>query len=540
MIPTAGRTIAEVFSEAAQRWPTNDFFVVPAAPTRHYHPEGFSATFAEMAASIEHNAEILRAAGYGPGHRVAVDLENRPEQVSIAFALASVGVSMVPINPDLRPAEVGYILSDSSPELVIAAPNRVESVKAAIEESERSIDFVALDGQLDAVTPAQTKSTHTVTPETEASVLYTSGTTGKPKGCLLSQRYQLEIGEWYLNMGGRVDFREGQDRIYNPLPLFHVNSGLCSLYAALLSGNCQIQPERFSASAWWTDIAATGATVGHYLGVVVPALLAAPEQETDTQSGLRFAVGAGVEPSLHATFEERFGLPLIEVWGMTEMCRLLGDTHEPRSIHTRAIGRARPGVEVRVVDEFDVDVPAGATGELLVRHSEATPRAGFFDGYLNKPDATAQGWRNDWWHTGDTVRMDETGMVEFVDRSKNIIRRSGENISAAEIEACLYEDERVARVAVLAIADAVRDEEVYACVVPREGVEPSAALAEELFSHCAHQMAYYKPPGWLLFVDDLPTTGTQKIMKHALFGAGVDPTEISDVYDFRDRKKRQR
>jgi len=540
MIDIGGKTIAEVFAEAAKRWPTNDFFVVPAAANRHYHPDGFSASFAEMATAIDQTAAVLRTGGYGPGHRVAVDLENRPEHVVVAFALATVGASMVPINPDLRPAEVGYILSDSAPQLAIAAPNRVDAISAAIEESGLAIELVVVDGTLDGVPVANERSSELVTPATEASVLYTSGTTGKPKGCLLSQRYELEIGDWYLNMGGRIDYREGQDRIYNPLPLFHVNSGLCSLFAAMLSGNAQVQPERFSASAWWRDIAATGATVGHYLGVVVPALLAAPPSDSDTQSTLRFAVGAGVEPSLHEVFEDRFGFPLIEVWGMTEMCRLLGDTEEPRSIHTRAIGRARPTVEVRVVDENDDDVPVGTTGEMVVRHSEATPRAGFFDGYLNKPEATAEGWRNGWWHTGDTVTMDETGMVEFVDRSKNIIRRSGENISAAEIEACLHEDDRVAQVAVLAIADPVRDEEVYACVVPRDAIEPSPELAEALFAHCAERMAYYKPPGWLLFVDDLPTTGTQKIMKHALFGADVDPTELDGVHDFRDRKKRQR
>jgi len=540
MIDIGGKTIADVFVEAAHRWPTNDYFVVPASSTRHYHPDGFSATFAEMASAIERAAAALRTGGYGPGHRVAVDLENRPEHVVVAFALATVGASMVPINPDLRPAEVGYILSDSAPELAIAAPNRIDAISAAIEESGITIEVVTLDGELVEVPAARQASTGAISPDTEASVLYTSGTTGKPKGCLLSQRYQLEIGDWYLNMGGRIDFREGQDRIYNPLPLFHVNSGLCSLYAAMLSGNCQIQPERFSASAWWTDIAATGATVGHYLGVVVPALLAAPPSESDTRSTLRFAVGAGVEPSLHEVFEERFAIPAIEVWGMTEMCRLLGDTDDPRSIHTRAIGRARPGVEIRVVDQNDDDVPAGTTGEMVVRHSQATPRAGFFDGYLNKPEATAQGWRNGWWHTGDTVTMDETGMVEFVDRSKNIIRRSGENISAAEIEACLHEDDRVAQVAVLAIADPIRDEEVYACVVPRADVGPSSELADELFAHCNDRMAYYKPPGWLLFVDDLPTTGTQKIMKHALFGQDVDPTTLDGVHDFRDRKKRQR
>ncbi len=536
-----GRTIAEVFVEAAQRWTNNDFFIVPEAPGRHYNPAGFRATYGEMASSVELAAEALHRAGYGPGHRVAVDLENRPEHVVTALALATVGASMVPINPDLRPAEVGYILSDSTPELAIVAPNRVDVMALAIAESGRDIAVSVLDTHMPELPePKMPTSSDVVSPATEASVLYTSGTTGKPKGCLLSQEYQLEIGRWYANLGGLIDIREGEERLYNPLPLFHVNSGLCSLYSMMLTGNCQIQPERFSASAWWTDIAAHDATIGHYLGVVVPALLAAPAHEDDHNNSLRFAVGAGVEPSLHGVFEDRFDVPLIEVWGMTEMCRLLGDTDEPRSITTRAIGRARPTVEVRVVDENDHDVAPGVPGEMVLRHSEATPRTGFFDGYLNKPEATEDAWRNGWWHTGDTVSMDETGMIYFVDRSKNIIRRSGENISAAEVEACLYEDDRVAQVAVLAIDDPTRDEEVYACVVLGGEADPSAAVASELFEMCMQNMAYYKPPGWLLFVDELPTTGTQKIMKHALFGEGVDPTTLANVHDFRSLKRRNR
>ena len=541
MISIGDKTIADAFSEVAERWPDNDFFVVPASPNRHYNPEGYRSTYSQMAGSIAAAAAVLRAAGYGPGHRVAVDLENRPEHVVTAFALATVGASMVPINPDLRPAEVGYLLSDSAPQLAIVAPNRVDAMTAAIAESGRHVSLVVLDGVLDSVPEPQTaRLPGPVTTATEASVLYTSGTTGKPKGCLLNQGYQLEIGRWYASLGGLIDIREGAERLYNPLPLFHVNSGLCSLYSMMLTGNCQIQPERFSASAWWTDVAANDATIGHYLGVVIPALLAAPPHENDQDNSLRFAVGAGVEPSLHGVFEERFGVPLIEVWGMTEMCRLLGDTDEPRSIDTRAIGRARPTVEVRVVDDDDNDVAPGVPGEMVLRHSEATPRAGFFDGYLNKPEATEHGWRNGWWHTGDTVSMDETGMLYFVDRSKNIIRRSGENISAAEVEACLYEDERVAQVAVLAVEDDTRDEEVYACVVLGERVPRTETVATELFEMCMERMAYYKPPGWLLFVDDLPTTGTQKIMKHALFGAGVDPTALDDVHDFRSRKRRSR
>lgn len=188
-------------------------------------------------------------------------------------------------------------------------------------------------------------------PETEASLLYTSGTTGQPKGCRMGQEYEMVLGAWYATQGGHLQFEEGRERLYNPLPLFHVNAGIVSFFCMLLTGNCQIQPQRFSRSTWWRDIRETKATIIHYLGIVVPVLMSMPVEEQDRTHTVKFGVGAGVEPTLHGPFEERFGFPLIEIWGMTEMCRLLTACEEPRQITTRAIGRPQPGLEVRVVDD---------------------------------------------------------------------------------------------------------------------------------------------------------------------------------------------
>ena len=149
-------------------------------------------------------------------------------------------------------------------------------------------------------------------------MLYTSGTTGQPKGCILSHEYELEIGVWYTETPG-LDFREGGERLYNPLPLFHINAGIVSLLAMMLTGNRQIQPERFSASAWWDDVRASEATVVHYLGVVVAVLMAAPPDPRDRDHKVRFGAGAGVEPSLHRAFEERFGFPIVSI-GYVDLC----------------------------------------------------------------------------------------------------------------------------------------------------------------------------------------------------------------------------
>jgi acyl-CoA synthetase (AMP-forming)/AMP-acid ligase II len=385
--------------------------------------------------------------------------------------------------------------------------------------------------------PLRSATGQSADPDTPASILYTSGTTGRPKGCILSHGYEVACGAWYASLGGVATFRRGEERIYNPLPLYHANAAVVSLMGALWTANCQVQPDRFHPQRWWREVADTSATVVHYLGVIAPLLLAQPPTEHERRHSVRFGMGAGIEPQLHAAFEQRFGFPMIEVWGMTEMVRVLADCFEPREIGTRAFGRTVPGVEVRVVDENDRDVPDGQSGEMLVRHSASTPRRGCFSGYLKDKAATETAWRGGWFHTGDTVYRGRHGSLHFVDRKKNIIRRSGENIAAAEIEAMLLTHPEVQQAAVMAVKDELREEEVLACVV----LKPSASArgaADRLFQHCYERMAYYKAPGWIHLVDSLPTTGTQKIQKHTIYPAGIDPRTVPGVVDLRARKKR--
>ena len=167
------------------------------------------------------------------------------------------------------------------------------------------------------------------------------------------------------------------------------------------------------------------------------------------------------------------------------------------------------------------------------------PRHGFFGGYLKNDAATDEAWRGGWFHTGDVVRQMPDDMLVFVDRKKNIIRRSGENIAAAEVEACLQAHEAVAQVAVLAVTDEVREEEVLACVLPLAGHAPGRALGEALQDWCLERLAYFKAPGWVLFVEQLPTTGTQKVQKTQIFPRGEDPRGRPGTLDLRDRKRRR-
>ena len=543
ILDSRGMTMREALGAAADRWADDPLFIAPPHAGRDWDPDGRTLTYRQIQNRADRIAAALHIAGFGPGHRIALDLENRPEHIVWVFAAAAVGVSVVPINPDLRPAEVAYILTDSRPCMAVVAASRTKAFGEAnhmqCAETHRPIRVLTLEKldmeELQLPTPPGAYPGIKVTPDLEACLIYTSGTTGKPKGCIISQAYGLEIGRWYAITEGVLNFQEG-DRLYNPLPLFHVNALFLSFFGMLHMGGAQIQPQRFSRAAWWRDIRECRATVAHYLGVVIPVLMAGEPEEDEKNHALRVMMGAGVEPSLHRPAEERFGVLLVEGWGMTEMCRALVADTEPRMIDTRAIGRPREGLEVQVWDERCREVPRGRPGEMVLRSAGPDPKLGFFSGYLNKEEATAEAWKGGWFHTGDTVTMDESGMVFFVDRKKNIIRRSGENIAAAEVEACLLDHPACATVAVIAVEDEIRDEEVMACVTLKTGWAQDAATAEALFAHVFERLAYYKAPGWLRFFDDLPVTGTQKIQKHALFAEGEAPTDRA--LDFRGRKKR--
>ena len=545
--PAEHDTIAVALQRAALSYDNLPLLAVPSHAQRAYHPQGWQISYRDAARTVAELAARYRSAGYGVGHRVGLFLENRPEHMLHKLALNSVGACCVPINGDYRQAELAYVVEHSRMDLVVTLAARRPGLEAAmrgLREAPPVTEFESFErGPARARRPA---ADTTAAADSPASILYTSGTTGQPKGCVLSHRYELAAGAWYARQGELARIREGCERLYNPLPLFHVNASILSFYCMLLSGGCQVQGERFHPARWWPEVCEAGATIVHYLGVIVPMLLHQRPSPLDRAHSVRFGVGAGVEPQLHRVFEERFGFPLLEIWGMTEIVRVLIDNVPPRQVGTRAFGRAQPGLEVRVADESGQEVAPGQPGEMLLRHEAAQPRKDFFSGYFDDPRATEAAWQGGWFHTGDIVTRDDTGMLHFVDRRKNIIRRSGENIAAAEVEALLLSHPQVEQVAVVAVRDELREEEVLACIVAAAGAgapramdaAARAALARTLFDFCRERLAYYKAPGWILFRDELPTTGTQKLQKHRIFPKGSDPREEPGIVDLRPLKKR--
>ncbi len=521
-------------------------YAVPPMAGRAYHPQGWEITWRETLRAVEEKKKIYARAGFGRGHRVAMLFDQRPEFFFHYYALNALGAGVVPINPDYRHDEIRYVVEHSEASLALAIEPRLKEMQAVAGEIGGGLQAVSFDAFPDSL-PSPVRPALRGAPDatTEAALLYTSGTTGRPKGCILTNEYFHTFGACYLSLGGRLDFREGEDRLYNPLPLHHANCLSVSTPAMLLSGGCLIFPNRFHASTWWKDLVATRANAAQFQGIIPNILLKLPPCPEERSHKVRFALCAGVEPSQHEVFEKRFGFPVVEMWAMTETGRLVSDCHEPRAIHTRAFGKPSPWVEARAVDENGREVPDGTPGEFVIRHSAATPRKGFFCGYLKNEEATEEAWRNGWFHTGDAVTRDAQGCFYFVDRKKNIIRRSGENIAAAEIEACVTAHDKVKQVAVIAAPDEVREEEVMACVVVKPGQDlgnaaAREALASELFDWCYARMAYFKAPGWVLFVDSLPMGTSAKVQKIHIFPAGTDPRAQPGAIDLRARKKQQK
>jgi acyl-coenzyme A synthetase/AMP-(fatty) acid ligase len=272
-------------------------------------------------------------------------------------------------------------------------------------------------------------------------------------------------------------------------------------------------------------------------------LLAAPESAADKDHAIRWGFGAGVDRKNHAPFESRFGFPLVEAWAMTETgagaCIMAN--REPRLVGTSCFGRQQDYVELRLTDDEGRDVPADVPGELLVRSAGDDPRRYFFSGYLKDEQATREAWAGGWFHTGDLVRRDADGNLFFVDRKKNVIRRSGENISAVEVESVLNQHPAVKTSAVAATPDTVRGDEVLACIVVREAIDASqrTEIAQSIVEHALAQLAYYKAPGYVAFVDALPLTASQKIQRGQLRELAHGLPGQAHCIDTRAMKKRQ-
>lgn len=532
-------TIFSRFAASAEIYSGHDFLHVLAETAAIYRIDAGTISYGAMLSRVEARREQLRTAGFGTGTRIGLLLENRPNFIEIWLAANSVGASVVPINPDLRRGELEYLIGHSQMDTAFVLPDRRDDVEAAALAAGNPMAVYRPD-EAPGTIARPARDANEPDAASEAALLYTSGTTGHPKGCVLTNEYFLHSGDWYRDVGGIIDLRPGEERMLTPLPLFHMNALAVSVMAMITVGGCLTILDRFHPRTWWASVRHSGATCLHYLGVMPSMLMTAEPGPADREHDVRFGFGAGAPGELHAPFEERFGFPLIEAWAMTETGSggVICANREPRKRGTNCFGRPPVDVETRIIDEQEKDVATDAPGELLVRRAGDNPRYGFFREYLKNPEATQEAWQGGWFHTGDIVSRDADGDLHFVDRKKNVIRRSGENIAAVEVETLLGKHPLVKQVAVAATPDAIRGDEVAALIVIGDAV-PGPQAAEDIARWSLGQMAYYKVPGWIAFATEIPRTPTEKILRAALKTRVEEMMARGEFIDTRALKKRQ-
>jgi acyl-CoA synthetase (AMP-forming)/AMP-acid ligase II len=377
-------------------------------------------------------------------------------------------------------------------------------------------------------------------PDAECALLFTSGSTGKPKGCILSNIYFIRLAEWYTTQGGVAEMADGGEIALTPLPMFHMNALGCTAVGMIMKGGAIVPLDRFHAKSWWASIADSGATIIHCLGVIPAILLQMPPVATERTHRVKFALGPGVDARHKVEFEQRYGIPIVEAWAMTEtggraVTTTAADDYTPG---LRCIGRPRAGMDYRIVDDAGGTVETGTPGELLVRAEGDDPRDGFFSGYLKDEKATAEAWEGGWFHTGDVVYADEKGLLYFFDRKKSIVRRSGENIAVLEVEAALAKIPTVKASAVTPVPDDLRGEEVFAFIVDGDaaaGGDPTQR-ASRIIGTCGDYIAYHKLPGYVVFVEKLPVSSTQKLLRGEIKTMAAKAVEEGSAIDLRKLK----
>ena len=539
-------TVFNEFLKTGRKVSAQAFLHIPRQATMDYFDGPVDYTYKQALQAVNDLSEQYAGAGYGHGQRVAVMLDNRAEFFLHFLALNKLGASVVPVNSGFLPREIAYVINHSDACLVMCLPGYREKVQAALAEQQAELPIA--DTESTSRLPRCNLAAAAGTPDrnTEVAVLYTSGTTGTPKGCMLNNEYFTCMGQWYADIDGYCRLTYGEERMLTPLPLVHMNA-LCSMMAMIMSGGCIIQLDRFHASTWWETVREANATCLHYLGVIPAILLNQPGTADDNLGQqVKFGFGAGVDPKHLQRFEQRFGFPLVEGWAMTETGTYVCITanKEPRHIGTRCIGKAPDVIEYRLVDEEGNDVGAGEPGELLIRAKGDNPRKGFFSGYYKNPEETEKVWAGGYFHTGDVVRISEDGSFHFVDRRKNIIRRSGENIAAVEVENVLFQHPAVANCAVTPIYDETRGEEVGVCIILNETAVPEQASMETtaaiLYDFCNERLIYYKVPAYFLFVTELPMTASQKLQRGEIKTLAGKLVEEGLCIDLRERKRKRK
>jgi long-chain acyl-CoA synthetase len=464
-------------------------------------------TYRQLHDAAARVTSLLSAAGIEPGDRVGLMLPNVPAFPIAFYGALGAGAVVVPMNPLLKGREVAYYLGDSGAKVIFAWHAAAgEAAKGAADAGARmvAVDDPALAGVLADVTP-QT-SWADAAADDDAVILYTSGTTGTPKGAELTHgslgRNAQLTAETLLN-------NSPDDVIMGCLPLFHVFGLTCGLNAAVTAGGTMTLLPRFDPGKALDIIQRDSVTIFEGVPTMYAAMLHLPDADPAKAATLRLCVsgGAAMPVEILRGFEEKFGCIILEGYGLSETSPVASFNHPDKVRKPGSIGTPVVGVEMRLVGNDGADVPTGEIGEIAIRGHNV------MKGYWGRPEATAEAIPDGWFRTGDLARIDEDGYYFIVDRKKEMIIRGGYNVYPREIEEVLHEHPAVAEAAVIGIPHDSLGEEVGAAVALKPG---TAATPEELRAFAKERVAAYKYPRHVWLVAELPKGPTGKILRRAV------------------------
>lgn len=476
--------------------------------------EGHTLSWAGFKDRVDATTRLLDRHGIQKGDRIGLMMSNSMDYIVILFATAAMGAILVPINPDLTAAEAGYIVGHARPALVFCTPQTQRTLQDA-HVPEAAHQLVVLAAQTlgphlsELPTDAPTQIPHSEARDTTL-IIYTSGTTSKPKGVMHSQFNMAMVGEYFVE---RLHLQP-DDRLLCVLPFFHINALFYSLMGTVAAGASLVIAPRFSASGFWRLAAESRATEVNIIATVGRILMRRPASEFVPGHHIRKLYGAPIPNDVHTNFRTRFGIPvLIEGYGLTEAPAICSNPYDgPRKIGSIGIttnhpNPDQPSAKMRIVNDEDRDLPDGHIGELLVKSPI------LMQGYYQDPEATRQAFSEGWFRTGDLVRRDGDGFYTFIARKKDIIRRRGENISGAEIDDAVAGHPDVQVAAAIPVASELGEDDILVAVVKK----PDTKLSEqELHCWCRSRLNPIKVPRYIVFVDSFPYTPSHRVAKYQL------------------------
>lgn len=479
--------------------------------------EGASLSLAALDAAASRWAGALAAVGVQRGERVAICLPNGLEAPAVWLGIATLGAVVVPINYGYRDADLLFVLSDSGAAVAVTSPERAPDLLRAGARC-TGLRTVAVPGghappgaepmadRLDAASPS--RDLVAASPIDLVTLQYTSGTTGFPKGCMLTH------GFWLLLGSGAVDYGRftADDVILSAAPVWYMDA-MWHLTLALMAGAPLVMLPKFSASTFWRTVRDNGVTFFYCLGTMPVLLLKQPpDPALERGHRVRFVLCSGITPQMHAAFEERWGCPWREAYGTTEVgAGLMVPLEDAGSVGSGLMGRVPDHREARVVDPTtDQVVSPGTPGELQLRGPS------MMLGYWGHQEATDRYFRDGWAHTGDLVIEDGRGHYRLVGRLKDMIRRGGENVSALEVESVLTEHPSIHAAACIPVPDEIRGEEIKAYIQLAPGLTPAEAAPETIVAWVAARLAPFKVPRYLQFVESFPLTPSERVAKQQL------------------------